>query len=224
MFRLDENAIAVPFADLDLRIGQRIQLLFEDPSPHKHYSRLVGYVEHKFVMVQIPQENGWNVGLREGQSVQVRLFSSVSIYSFECRVQTLLFQPRDYMLLTFPKQVFETRLRSHARVTANLPVEVLSQGPSGQAVTGFQLLDLSNGGASVNGPVELGSIGSRITFRLTFVLQSIGSTEQLDIAATVQSVEKTTSKLGHETYKHGLHFDHVDPKLMLLIYELQQSR
>jgi c-di-GMP-binding flagellar brake protein YcgR len=224
MFKLDENAVAVPFSDMDLRIGQRIQLLFEDPSPHKHYSRLVGYVDHKFVMVQIPQENGWNVALREGQSVQVRLFSSVSIYSFECRVQTLLFQPRDHMLLTFPEQTFETRLRSHARVTANLPVQVLSNSQSGQPAAGFQLLDLSHGGASLSGPVALGEVGSTVRFKLTFVLQSIGSTEELEIDALLQSVEKTASKMGHEGYKHGLRFEQVDPKLILLIYELQQTK
>ncbi|MEY4447314.1 MAG: hypothetical protein RLZZ433_329, partial [Pseudomonadota bacterium] len=87
------------FAEMDLRIGQRVQLVLLDPYEEKHYTKLIGYVENEFVMLQIPQSKGWDVPLREGQSVEVRLFSGVSIFQFSTRIQAVLINPRNYVLL-----------------------------------------------------------------------------------------------------------------------------
>ncbi len=112
------------FAEMDLRIGQRVQLVLMDPYEEKHYTKLIGYVENEFVMLQIPQSKGWDVPLREGQSVEVRLFSGVSIFQFSTRIQAVLINPRNYVLLNFPEKVQKSRLRSQARVPVSLPVRI----------------------------------------------------------------------------------------------------
>lgn len=210
------------FAEMDLRIGQRVQLVLMDPYEEKHYTKLIGYVENEFVMLQIPQSKGWDVPLREGQSVEVRLFSGVSIFQFSTRIQAVLINPRNYVLLNFPEKVQKSRLRSQARVPVSLPVRI-SDLPQEQQ--DFQVLDLSSGGASLVGPVKLGQIGDDFKLTLSFHLETSGQLEQFQLASTIQNIE-VIQKTNPDTalYKHGLKFAKNDPRVVLYIYELQQIK
>ena len=62
------------FSDMDLRIGQTVQMILSGPVEHKYFTRLIGYVEPEFMMLQVPTDHGWLASVREGQSLAVRLF------------------------------------------------------------------------------------------------------------------------------------------------------
>lgn len=210
------------FAEMDLRIGQRVQLILLDPYEEKHYTQLIGYVENEFVMLKIPQSKGWDVPLREGQSVEVRLFSGVSIFQFSTRINAILINPRNYVLLNFPAQVQKSRLRSQARVPVSLPVRMTHLPESQQH---FQVLDLSSGGASLAGPCKLGEIGEAFKLALSFHLDTSGQLESFEIEATIQNIEQIHSASNPDMlYKHGLQFAKHDPRVVLYIYELQQAK
>lgn len=210
---------------MDLRIGQTVQLITHGPQPSKHYTRLIGYVEQEFIMLRVPMENGWAVSLTQGQTLDVRVFCGVALYEFSCRLQTLLLNPRNYMLLSFPEHIRETRLRSHERVKCALPVSVLktSAGPVPQV--GFEFQDLSGGGAALVGPQALGEPEQSLELALDFHLAATGTTEQLVLGADIQSVQAVRNQAGQVTaYHHGIRFHEIEPRILLLVNELQKPR
>ena len=61
------------FADMKFQVGQRVQLIQDGKSTHKHYTNVIGWVENEFLMLRVPQDDGWIVHLSEGMNVEVRL-------------------------------------------------------------------------------------------------------------------------------------------------------
>ena len=207
--------------DLDLRIGQTVQLITQGPQPRKYYTRLIGYVDHEFIMLRVPVENGWAVVFNEGQPFDVRVFCGVSLYDFQSRLQTLLLHPRNYMLLSCPAGIRQTRFRSHERVQCALPVQVV-QAPSGQPVpAGYQFQDLSGSGAALVGPQALGEPGQALQLRLDFHLMATDTQEQVTLGGIIQSVQPLRSPAGQTTgHHHGIRFEAVEPRILLLVNEL----
>ena len=157
---------------------------------------------------------------RDGQTLQLRLFCGVSLYEFECRLETVLLHPRNYMLLTCPTSVRETRLRAHERAKCALPVQVL-QSPQGSFVQGFQFQDLSGGGAALVGPRTLGEVGQQIEVGLEFDLVSTDSHERVVFEAEIQSVQPVRDQTGQATAQHhGIRFAQTDARILLLVNEL----
>ena len=212
---------AAKFSDMDLRVGQRVQLVIHAPVLQKHYTSLIGYVENEFLMLRVPQEDGWIAHLKEGMNVEVRLFSGVSVFTFPTRVDTLLLNPRNYMLMRFPDQIQEVRMRAHARVRTNQPVEIVEAASAATKATGFHLHDLSGGGASVLGPALLGPVGARVRLGFRFQLEATNQHEHIELNATIQSADPVAHE-GHATvYQHGVQFDAIDPRILLWVHELQ---
>jgi len=212
------------FADMKFQVGQRVQLIQDGKSTHKHYTSIIGWVENEFLMLRVPQDDGWIVHLNEGMTVEVRLFSGLSIFTFKSRINTMLLNPRNYMLMSFPEEIYESPMRSHLRVRTSLPIEIL-ESTSGHHLGNFHLHDISGGGTSIVGPHKLGEVGSTVQLRLRFDLQSTGKSEQADMSGKIQNVELVHRNNQADTkpeYQHGVRFDEPDARVVLLVHELQQ--
>ena len=210
-------------SELNLRIGQTVQLITQGPQPRKYYTRLIGYADQEFVMVRVPVENGWTVVLDEGQLLEVRVFCGVALYEFQCRLQAQMLNPRNYMLLGFPERIRQVRFRSHERVQCALPVRIAQAAPSahGQSTEGFQFQDLSGSGAALVGPTALGAVGQSIRLQLDFHLAATDTQEQVMLDAVIQTVQALRNASGHVTgHHHGLRFERVEPRILLLVNEL----
>jgi c-di-GMP-binding flagellar brake protein YcgR len=213
------------FSDMHFQVGQRVQIILEGPIEHKQYTSVIGWVENEFLILRVPQEDGWIVHLREGMAVEVRLFSGLSIFTFKSRVNTLLLNPRNYMLMSFPEEILETPMRAHLRVRTSLPVEILSSDLTGHNLGDFHLHDISGGGTSVVGPHKLGEVDSPVTLRLRFDLQSTGRSEEAEMVGTIQNVElvhRANQSNAHPEYQHGIRFHEPDARIILLVHELKQ--
>jgi hypothetical protein len=91
----------------------------------------------------------------------------------------------------------------------------------------FHLHDLSGGGASIVGPVKLGSVEDHIKLGLRFDLQSTGKSEHVELDATIQNIEPVhaSNKAGTEAeFQHGIKFNETDARVVLLVHELQQRK
>ncbi len=212
------------FADMKFQVGQRVQLIQEGAGAHKHYTHVIGWVENEFLMLRVPQEDGWIVHLREGMNVEVRLFSGLSIFTFKSRINNILLNPRNYMLMSFPEDILESPMRSHLRVRTSLPIEILAS-TSGPNLGDFHLHDISGGGTSIVGPHKLGEVESRIKLGLRFDLQSTGKAEHAEMMGTIQNVElvhRANQADAKPEYQHGIRFDEPDARVVLLVHELQQ--
>jgi hypothetical protein len=212
------------FSDMNLRVGQRVQLLSEAPVLQKYYANLIGYLENEFLILRIPHDEGWIAHLNEGMRVEVRLFSGVSIFSFNSHIDTLLLNPRNHMLMSFPDKIQEVRMRSHARVRTHMPVDIVEAASAAIKETGFHLCDLSGSGASVLGPASLGPIGARVRLGFDFTLESTNQLERVELNGTIQNSGLRPSQTADGDpvqYLHGVQFDTVDPRILLLVHELQ---
>ncbi|MEY2621336.1 MAG: hypothetical protein RIT26_1156 [Pseudomonadota bacterium] len=220
-----EKSNSLRLSDLDLRIGQTVQIITRRLQPTKHYTRLIGHAEPDFLMLRVPLENGWVVSLDQGQSLDVRVFCGVSLYEFESRVQTLLLNPRNFMLLSCPSSISETRLRSHERVQCALPVHVV-QAPKISSVAvpqGFHFQDLAGSGAALVGPMVLGEVGQSLQLEWAFDLLATGTHEQLSLEADIQSIKPLRNAAGQVTgHLHGIRFHVIEPRVLLLVAELQK--
>ena len=213
------------FADMKFQVGQRVQLIQDGKSTHKHYTSVIGWVENEFLMLRVPQEDGWIMHVREGMNVEVRLFSGLSIFTFKSRINTMLLNPRNYMLMSFPEEILESPMRSHLRVRTSLPVEILASTLAGHNLGDFHLHDISGGGTSVAGPYKLGEVDSQVKLRLRFDLQSTGKSEDAEMTGTIQNVELVHHANQADStpeYQHGIRFHEPDARVVLLVHELQQ--
>lgn len=212
---------------MDLRVGQRVQLIQDNASANKHYTSVIGYVENEFLLIRIPQEDGWIVHLNEGMNVEVRLFSGLSIFTFNSRINTMLLNPRNYMLMSFPEEIVETPMRSHLRVRTSLPVEIVASELGARTLNQFHLHDLSGGGASIIGSEKLGQPESTIKIGLRFDLQSTGKSEHVELEATIQNIESVhaaNKESAKPEFQHGIKFKETDARVVLLVHELQQRK
>ncbi len=225
MSKPTEKEAGLRLTDLDLRIGQTVQLIRHGQQPVKHYTRLIGHAEPDFLMLRVPVENGWTITFDEGQSFDVRVFCGVSLYEFETRLQSLLLHPRNYMLMTCPQNIRETRLRSHERAQCALPVRVV-QAPrmAGEPQAGaYRFQDLSGSGAALVGPQALGEVGQSLQVELAFSLAATGTQEQLVLGADIQTVQPLRDASGQSAgFLHGIRFHRVEPCVLLLVSELQK--
>jgi len=213
------------FADMNFQVGQRVQLIQDGAGAHKHYTSVIGWVENEFLMLRVPQDDGWITHLSEGMNVEVRLFSGLSIFTFRSRINTMLLNPRNYMLMSFPDEIHESPMRAHLRVRTSLPVEILTSTLAGHNLGDFHLHDISGGGTSIVGPRKLGDVDSTVQLRLRFDLQSTGKSEQVDMTGKIQNVElvhRNNEPGTQPEYQHGIHFHEPDARVVLLVHELQQ--
>jgi c-di-GMP-binding flagellar brake protein YcgR len=200
--------------DMKLTIGQPVQLVLHGPQDYKHYSRLIGFVEPEYVLLRVPLVNGWAVPLNNYQQVSIKLFSGVSIFEFASEIQSFQLHPRNLIFLDYPKSVKEHRLREHERVRCKLPV--LISTPHLSMTTGFEFHDLSGGGAALVGPHDLGPVGTPLTVKFTYPFLATGIEEQIQLNATIQSAQT-------DPHCYGIQFEQVDPRILLLVNELQMK-
>jgi hypothetical protein len=196
------------FESMGLRVGQNLQLLRHNPSTYKCYTSLIGYVDREFFLVRLPREAGGAVRFEQGQMLEVRLFSGLSIYSFDSCIESLLLHPRDYMLMTYPGEIREHRLRGHMRVPVKMAIDIKPAGAAASGLVGYQILDLSGSGALIAGPQPLGQVGGR--WLVTLTIQNV---------TTIQAADQAGGVMHH----HGVKFDTVDPRIALLVHEIQNK-
>lgn len=220
-----EKKSSLRLNDLDLRIGQTVQLISQGQQPTKHFTRLIGHAEPDFLMLRLPVANGWTVTFEEGQSFDFRVFCGVSLYEFETRLQALLLHPRNYMLMSCPQKIRETRLRSHQRVSCDLPVKVLQAPNLAQEspVGAYRFQDLSGLGAALLAPQALGDVGQTLQVELSFALAATGTQERLVLDADIQTVQPLRDNTGQSSgFQIGIRFHQIEPCVLLLVNELQK--
>lgn len=211
--------------DLNLKIGQTVQLISHGQPSAKYFTHLIGHAEPDFLMLRRPVANGWALTLDEGQLFDLRVFCGVSLYEFETRLQTLLLHPRNYMLMSCPQKIHETRWRSHQRVQCDLPVHILKAPMlTGESpLRSYRLQDVSALGAALLAPHALGDIGQSLQVELTFNLAAMGTQERLVLEADIQTVQPWRDASGQSAgFQIGIRFHQVEPSLLLLINELDK--
>lgn len=209
------------FSDIDVRVGHRVQLIVPGPFPQKHYTTVIGFLDREFIILRLPQEHGDTLHLHEGQHIDIRLFSRLSIYTFSSRVNSIMLNPKNFMMLSYPHEVQEFQMRSHERVTVDVPVRLVSTSAPNHSRGDMRLRDISNGGASLLGPAMTERVGDSINLIIEFHQSTTGRHEEVTLNSILRSVEPVPPSGGaSSTYRYGLQFTEMDPRVALWVYEL----
>jgi hypothetical protein len=118
---------SIEFEDMNLQVGVRLQILQNaNDRPVVRYSSLIGFVTSEYILLKLPDESGAALDIEEGASVVVRVFSGVSVFTFDSRVESVVRAPRSFLMMSFPPAIHKVGLRKAVRVKTNLPVQVLT--------------------------------------------------------------------------------------------------
>lgn len=208
------------FEDIKLQVGARLQLVPTKSQKTVYYSALIGYVAGEYLLVKIPIDHGLSVPMQEGEHLTVRVFSGVSVYTFNCVIESILLAPRYYMHLSFPKTVQATPLRDAARVKVNMPVEIKRAASTQVQASTATLSDLSISGAFIAADGALGEPGDRISIAFTFHLQPTNHEVHIETSATIRSCRTINSKANGSApplHGTGIHFEDISENEQVML-------
>lgn len=172
-------------SDLGINIGDTLQLNFEHDKKHKHYSRLIGYLPNKSLLVTCPRYDGKMIPLKAGQAATIRMLSDSSVLGFNTRIISISEQPYPYLHLEYPFTTGKIVVRKAQRIRAKLIVSVQPENIDGPATkpVSAATFNVSTCGALLESPVELGHPGDLLTLSMRL---SIGnSSEYLTVPAVI---------------------------------------
>jgi c-di-GMP-binding flagellar brake protein YcgR len=212
----------VPFLETTLRMGDPMQLRFDDGSADRYPIRLIGAVDKRSLLVSHPVIDGRMTHLREGQQVKIKALRGKFAYSFDASVLKCQLAPYPYLHLTFPGQVRCTTVRKAHRIMINA---VASVGRAGQrARVACNVKDLSIAGMLVLVPRELAVVGTAV--EVAFRLQVGGEPLTFDVPGAIRNA-RDPEEASSQFRACGLEFAEL-PKpqrnaLQLFIYERMLS-
>ncbi len=205
----------IDFDDMNLQVGVRLQVMpKQSNSPTVQYTSLVGFVTNEYLLLQIPQQDGAAVDLPAGTEVALRVFSGVSVFTFDARVEAVMKTPREFMVLSFPDNIQKVGLRKAVRVKANIPVRIVNPATR-EVLKEAMLSDISLSGALVSTSNPLGSTGDTIHIEFSILVQSQNEDVAITTSASIRSVQQAvgTAPDGgsfYTVYTYGINFLDID--------------
>jgi len=199
---------------LQLHIGDTVQIqVVGDAGGRRYYTRLIGALEQRGLIVTAPQQDDRLVLLREGANVIVRILTGSVVYAFPARVMRACSTPYPYVHLSYPQNPEQSRIRSAQRVEAELAVEI--RGPDGQTRSAG-LLDISLTGALLAAEARFAELGDRIAIDARPEIGGVRRT--MSIPATVRNIQQTDAAADQPPQTlYGLQFEGLDPDSALTL-------
>lgn len=205
----------IDFEDMNLQVGVRLQIMLKNATaPTMQYTSLIGFVTDDYLLLQIPQQEGQPVHIPAGSQVALRVFSGVSVFTFDARVEAVMEDPRAFLLLSFPDNIQKVGLRKAVRVKANIPVRILNSMDR-EVVKEATLSDISLSGALVSTSNPLGVAGDTIQIEFLIRVQSQNTEVAITTTASIRSVQQAvgTAPDGgsfYTVYTYGINFLDID--------------
>jgi hypothetical protein len=189
-----------------LKVGALVFLFTGTGAAERKYpTRLIGYKEGRFLLVDMPIENGRPVPLAEGDKVVLRYVLDGEVFGLRTSVWRIQFQPEPLAFLTFPTEIENVPLRAEPRVPVRLPAVIswlpARKPPSGLAF-GF-IRDLTPQGGLLEMTLPEGGEPVGRSLHLTF---AIGRSEEVRVNAVVQN-----HAVDGATHRMGIAFHWTDP-------------
>ncbi|MFN7751030.1 MAG: flagellar brake protein [Pseudomonadota bacterium] len=214
----DAVQTVMPFIETAMRIGDTLQMRFDDGSPERYAVRLIGAVDRKSVLVTHPQNEGRMMFIKDGQTLGFTGMRGKHAYAFDAPVLRCQLSPFPYMHLAYPQQVRTTTIRKAHRVELN---GVASIGRAdGKGRLACNLRDLSVGGALLTVPKPLADYGTEVS--IAFRLNIDDAPVTIEVQGIVRSV-RPAEEPGASFRPCGVEFINVPTDLrrmlQLFVYE-----
>ena len=208
-----------PATDLDLHVGEALQLQFmDDDTRGQFYVKVIGFLPDRSVMVTTPEKDGQAMHVREGRAVLARSYSGEHARGFTCTVLRSCVQPYAYLHLSYPNKVETMLERQSSRVRSALAVGVRPvSAPADSRDIPAVIRDISITGAQLLASASVGNSGDRVTIRARLPIAKIGD-QAVELPALVRNAQEETEirdSLWH--YRCGVEFEPLDPPTTLVL-------
>jgi c-di-GMP-binding flagellar brake protein YcgR len=199
------------FEAMNLQVGGRLQFItYRGIKPVQHFSTLIGYIKDEYMIVKIPMEHGAPIALSEGEKLTIRVFSGVTVCSFDCTVARVFGRPLLYAHITFPASIHGTSLRAAMRVKVDIPAQVTGSRPGAAPINCF-LVNLSVTGALIESPRKLPPDDEMVTLQFNLIAQPGNQQVNVSTRATIKNVnvvKPSSDRL--EVFTYGVQFVNLD--------------
>ena len=208
------------FEAMNLQVGGRLQLMtYRSIKPIQHFSTLIGYVKDEYMIVKIPTEQGLPIALTEGEKLTIRVFSGVTVCSFDCTVVRVFERPSLYVHISFPISIHGTSLRGAMRVRVDIPVQVTGSSSSSKPLSCF-LMNLSITGALIEAPRRLPEDDEMVTLHFLLTARDNHRVE-VCTRATIKNVNALTLSTDRlEMFTYGVEFVDLDSSCQVLLQNM----
>jgi len=186
----------------NLSAGDRVQLL--PISGRVSYAQYIGHTPGISLLVTTPK----TLDAFKGQILNVRILLQGNLYSFQSTIISLNQLPIGYIHLNYPSNVQVKAIREETRVSVMLDVQVEGQKEFANGKTTSQAIitDMSNGGASIEAPVQLGILGDKMT--VTANIKTDEFEKKINIPCSICQVRGWEDAQTKElTVLHGIKFE-----------------
>ena len=217
-----ETETKFTFADMRLRVGDRIQLQLPlSFGDERVFVKVIGYLDNVSLLVGAPVISGNRPSLRENDKIVVRVFSSQKAFAFDCYVKKVNSIPFSYLHLSFPEKIQGSVVRKDPRIKVRIIASV-RKVDSANPDEKFSVLitNLSAAGALLTTTRPLFEKNQKLTVSFQIKLHHIDSL--MTVGAIVRNiVEEERSEPGAPlNINHGLQFIDVEPNSTLLLQSL----
>jgi c-di-GMP-binding flagellar brake protein YcgR len=213
---------AFSFADMRLRVGDRIQLqLPVSCGEERAFVKVIGYLDNVSFLVGAPVVLGNRPSLRENDKVVVRVFSNQKAFAFDCYVKRVNSAPFPYMHLSFPEKIQGSVVRKDPRIKSRIIASVKIAG-SANPDEKFSVLitNLSAAGALVTTNRPMFEKNQKILMSFQIKLHHIESLMMVSAIIRNISEDERSDPNAALSISHGLQFVDVEPNNTMLLHSL----
>lgn len=210
---------ATPANDLDLQVGEALQIQFmDDETRGQFYVKVIGFLPERSVIVTAPEKTGQAMQVREGRAVLARSYSGEHARGFTCTVLRSAAQPYPYLHLSYPSKVETMQERQSSRVRSALAVSIRPAGAVADSRDVPAVIrDLSLTGAQLLASAAVGSAGDRVTIRARLPIEKIGD-QGVELPALVRNAhEETGVRDSLWRFRCGVEFEPIDAQTTLIL-------
>ncbi|MCC7487607.1 MAG: flagellar brake protein [Burkholderiales bacterium] len=200
-----------------LKVGDRAQL---EPPPTagggRVAVRIVGWIENECLIVNMPPVQRVRLGLLEGETVMLRVFTGQNAFAFRSSVLKKYTPVSEYLQLSFPRRVEGVAVRNSPRYRIDIPARIVL--PAGGEPVLAHMDNIGITGALLDAPAPLGERGASL--RVTFDLVLHDVPVSLSLAATIRSIQSDETAGATPRHRHGVSFENIAPNDRLILAAL----
>jgi c-di-GMP-binding flagellar brake protein YcgR len=209
------------FEAMNLQVGGRLQFItHRGIKPQQYFSTLIGYIKDEYMIVKIPMDQGSPISLTEGEKLTIRVFSGVTVCSFDCTVARVFARPLLYAHITFPTSIQGTSLRASMRVKVDIPAQVTGSRPAATPAR-CTLINLSVTGALIESPRKLPPDDELVTLEFSLLSQPGNQPIAVKTRASIKNVNVLKPAADRfEVFTYGVQFLGLDPNHYTLLQNM----
>ncbi len=204
------KGIRLLLSDTAVRPGDALNL-DRDLDGSRVMARLIGYLKGRSIVITVPVDEKGQVFLKEGETVQAKIFSGKHILAFNATVLAVVLKPFPHIHLSYPPEVTGVVVRRSERTEVRL-IAAIDIG--NEQVPGI-VTDLSIGGLSLVSRSPLIRVGVELV--INFKLMLADCPFLMKLRGVVRAVRAQQNDVLEGATAYGVQFRELSAEDVLII-------